>query len=54
MVQAVPGLDEAAVTLLDDEEPFTAASTSELVARLDGVKRDAPLLALCTRAVETA
>jgi ANTAR domain len=34
----VPGVDEATVTLLDDGAPFTAASTSELVARLDGVQ----------------
>lgn len=39
VVRAVPGLDEATVTLLDDDgEPFTAASTSDLVARLDGVQ----------------
>ncbi|WP_342768627.1 GAF and ANTAR domain-containing protein [Lentzea flaviverrucosa] len=38
VVQAVPGLDEATVTLLDGGKPFTAASTSELVTRLDGVQ----------------
>jgi len=37
VVRAVPGLDEATVTLLRDGEPFTAASTSELTTRLDGV-----------------
>ncbi|SER72345.1 GAF domain-containing protein [Lentzea xinjiangensis] len=40
VVRAVPGLDEATVTLLDDGKPFTAASTSDLVARLDGVQYD--------------
>ncbi|MEV6714655.1 GAF and ANTAR domain-containing protein [Lentzea sp. NPDC051208] len=38
VVRAVHGLDEATVTLLDDGTPFTAASTSELVTRLDGVQ----------------
>ncbi|SMC53598.1 GAF and ANTAR domain-containing protein [Lentzea albidocapillata] len=38
VVQAVPGLDEATVTLLDGGRPFTAASTSDLVARLDRVQ----------------
>lgn len=38
VVHAVPGLDEATVTLLDGGRPFTAASTRGLVARLDGVQ----------------
>jgi hypothetical protein len=38
VVHAVPGLDEATVTLLDDGIPFTAASTNELVTRLDVVQ----------------
>jgi hypothetical protein len=38
VVRAVPGVDEATVTLLDDGKPFTAASTSDLVTRLDGVQ----------------
>jgi hypothetical protein len=38
VVHAVPGVDEATVTLLDSGTPFTAASTSDLVIRLDGVQ----------------
>ncbi|SES17616.1 GAF domain-containing protein [Lentzea albida] len=39
VVRAAPGLDEATVTLLDDgARPFTAASTSDLVAELDGLQ----------------
>ncbi|WP_442916499.1 GAF domain-containing protein [Lentzea sp. DG1S-22] len=40
VVRAVPGLDEATVTLLDNGRPFTAASTSDLVTQLDGVRYD--------------
>ncbi|MEV7040402.1 GAF and ANTAR domain-containing protein [Amycolatopsis sp. NPDC051061] len=35
VVAAVPGAGEATVTLLRDEQPRTAATTSELVAELD-------------------
>ena len=38
VVHAVPGVDEATVTLLKDGRPFTAASTCDLVIRLDGVQ----------------
>jgi GAF domain-containing protein len=38
VVHAVPGMDEATVTLLDNGRPFTAASTSDLVTKLDGVQ----------------
>ncbi len=41
VVRAVPGVDEATVTLLDNGRPFTAASTSDLVTRLDGVQYSA-------------
>jgi GAF domain-containing protein len=35
VVHAVPGVDEATVTLLTDDGPRTAATTSDLVAELD-------------------
>ncbi|MEV6717604.1 GAF and ANTAR domain-containing protein [Lentzea sp. NPDC051208] len=38
VVHAVPGVDEATVTLLDVGTPFTAASTGDVVMRLDGVQ----------------
>lgn len=38
VAQAVPGADEVTVTLLDGGEPFTGASTSELVTELDAVE----------------
>lgn len=38
VVRAVPGLDGASVTLLNDGDPFTAATTSDLVAELDVVQ----------------
>jgi hypothetical protein len=52
VVRAVPGLDEATVTLLDNGEPFTAASTSDLVARLDGVQYNSGA-GPCLEAAET-
>jgi hypothetical protein len=36
VVRAVPGLDEASVTLLRHGSPYTAASTSDVVVELDG------------------
>jgi GAF domain-containing protein len=38
VVHAVPGVDEATVTLLEDGTPFTAASTNDVVTKLDGVQ----------------
>lgn len=35
VIHAVPGVDEASVTLLRDEKPHTAASTSGLIVDLD-------------------
>lgn len=36
VVRAVPGVDEASVTLLHNEKPHTAVATSEVIAELDG------------------
>ncbi|MBB5958617.1 hypothetical protein FHS29_005225 [Saccharothrix tamanrassetensis] len=38
VVHAIPGVDEASVTLLHAGTPFTASATSDLVTRLDGVQ----------------
>lgn len=38
VVRAVPGLDDATVTLLNAEAPFTAASTNAQVTKLDQVQ----------------
>lgn len=38
VVRAVPGADEATVTLLDDGKPFTAAATGDVAADLDAVE----------------
>jgi hypothetical protein len=35
VVHAVPGVDEATVTLLTDNQPSTVASTSDVVTELD-------------------